>query len=57
MSRKTWIVEEKDSAGNITFRQEYTDHEEANNMYNYRKTLREDTFVSIEPASTKLILG
>lgn len=57
MSPKKWIVEEQDSAGNVTYTQEFTDHDEALSMYKYLKENNSDTNVSIGPVRSKLILG
>lgn len=57
MAQKKWIVEEQDSAGKVTYKQEFTDHDEAISMYKYLKESHDDTNVSIEPVRSKLILG
>lgn len=57
MTYKKWIVEEKDASGNVTYKQEFTDHEEALSMYKYLKESNSDTCVSILPDRGKLILG
>lgn len=56
MNIRKWIVEEVDEeTGAVVFRQEYTDEEEANQMYTYLKEKTDTNLVTLSRSGMRLL--